>query len=369
MATIDKGILILSPFFSPNIGGVETHLDDLVKSLSQYRTYVLTYSPITTPKTPYKILEKHPHLTIVRFPYFGKNLFHTLEKYPSLDFLYLTPYLLITSFIWILLNHSKIDTIHSQGFNAAFVGNLLAKLFNKRHILSTHAVYDHISGFSQKLVIKTLKNIDHILCLSLASQKQLLGWGIDPHKTSVFHYWIDLKSFIPAKTIPHKFTVLYVGRLITKKGIRLLLKVATQIPQVEFYFIGTGPEESLIQKYASRYSNITYFGPIPNHQLPRYFQQASVLCLPSLYREGYGRVVMEAVSSGIPVIASDIGGLRESLNNKVAILIKPTVKNLIQAIQELHHHPKTYRLLRRSCRPYALAKFGPKNIKSITQYY
>ena len=51
-----KGVLILTPFFSPNIGGVETHLDNLVSNLDDkgYRIFVQTYSPLTTENTSWK---------------------------------------------------------------------------------------------------------------------------------------------------------------------------------------------------------------------------------------------------------------------------------------------------------------------------
>ena len=51
-----KGVLILTPFFSPNIGGVETHLDNLVSILDEkgYKVFVQTYSPITTENIPWK---------------------------------------------------------------------------------------------------------------------------------------------------------------------------------------------------------------------------------------------------------------------------------------------------------------------------
>jgi glycosyltransferase involved in cell wall biosynthesis len=120
MATIkQKSILLLTPFFHPNIGGVETHLSDLVSKLAQlnYQIFVQTYSPITTPGVKWKKYEKNKNIHIRRYYWFGKQLFHRIEKYPFFDFLYLTPYLLIRSFLWMLKNHKKIDTIHSHGFN------------------------------------------------------------------------------------------------------------------------------------------------------------------------------------------------------------------------------------------------------------
>ncbi len=370
MATIKKGVLILSPFFSPNLGGVETHLDDLVKELPKlYRVYVLTYSPLTTPNTKYQKYQRSPNLQIWRFPWLGHNLFHSLEKYPFFDFLYLTPYLLIRSLIWMISHHQSINIIHSHGFNAAFIGNILSKIFSKKHITSTHAVYDHIQGLSRFLVVSVLNSVDHILCLSQSSQKQLINWGITPSKTSLFRYWINLEYFKPTKFPPQKFTILYVGRLLAKKGIRLLLKLAPKFPHLDFHFVGTGPEAKTITTYSQKYPNIKFFGPIPNQQVLKYYHQSSIFCLPSLYQEGFGRVVIEATACGLPVIASNLGGLKEALTPEVAILVKPTLNNLAQAITKLSKNKKLYQSLQKNCRPYTLKNFSLKNLTLITKYY
>ena len=74
-----KGVLILTPFFSPNIGGVETHLDDLVAALAEkeYQVFVQTYSPITTKNTFWKSRESNEsYLHIRRYKWFGGNIFN-----------------------------------------------------------------------------------------------------------------------------------------------------------------------------------------------------------------------------------------------------------------------------------------------------
>lgn len=363
MASIKKNILIITPFFSPNIGGVESHLIDLIKELNQHKIHstVLTYSPLTT-NLPYLFKEKIGYCRIYRFRWFGKNLFHTLEKFPLFDFLYLTPYLLLRSLIWLSCNHKQITTIHSQGINATFIGNILAKVFHKRHITSTHAVYDHIHNLNQKIVVVILNHTDKILCLSQSSQKQLISWGVNPQKISLYRYWIDLKKFTPAKVKPKKLTFIFVGRLIKKKGIILYLKLAQKFSQYNFLVIGTGPEKNLVLKYCQQLSNLKYLGTDP------IYQQASVLLTPSLYQEGYGRVVMEAVACGLPVIASNYGGLTEALDNSVAILIKPTFKNFSRAIEEISQ-PSKYQSLQKKCRHYALNKFSSKNFDLISRHY
>lgn len=368
MASI-KGILILTPFFSPNIGGVESHLDDLVQQLNRHKikSYVLTYSPLTT-KTTYLSNEKRGLCQIIRFKWFGYQLFPKLEKYPLLDFLYITPYLLIRSFFWLLINKNKVNIIHSHGFNAAFIGIILSKIFYKKHLCSTHAVYENISGISKDITVRVLSKCDQILCLSKASISQLIKWGVKDHKISLYRYWIDLKKFTPG-TFPKEFTVLFVGRLIAKKGIKILLKSAINLPKIKFIFVGNGPLENYVLKYSNKYNNIEYLGAIPNYKLPEIYHHASIFCISSQYPEGYGRVIMEALASGLPIIGSNLGAIPEVVSSKVAILFSPTFSNFKHNISFLYNNNLKYQELQKECRPYALRHFSSKNFKSIYQYY
>ena len=161
-----KGVLILTPFFSPNIGGVETHLDNLVSNLDEkgYRIFVQTYSPLTTENTSWKKNELlGNNIQINRYRWFGKNLFHTLERYPILDFLYLTPYLFIRSLLFMITNSKKIDVIHAQGLNAGAIGVILKAIFKKRLIISLHAIYTNIDNHGLiAFLIQMILNSAHV---------------------------------------------------------------------------------------------------------------------------------------------------------------------------------------------------------------
>ena len=87
-----KSVLIISPFFSPNTGGVESHLDDLCSVLTEkgIRAYVTTYQPLTT-RGRAASREERGTVSIMRLAWFGSNLFHRLERYPFFEFIYLFP--------------------------------------------------------------------------------------------------------------------------------------------------------------------------------------------------------------------------------------------------------------------------------------
>ena len=86
--------------------------------------------------------------------------------------------------------------------------------------------------------------------------------------------------------------------------------------------------------------------------------------MPSLYEEGYGRVILEALSCGVPVIASNRGGMKEILNDSIGVLVEPTEEEIIKALRETD-----FEKLAKNCRPYAEKMFSSNNAKVIEEAY
>ncbi len=375
------GVLILTPFFSPNIGGVETHLDDLVKALDRrgYNIFVQTYSPITSDVSWQSKESYGRHVNVRRYKWFGKNLFHKLEKYPLLDFLYLTPYLLLRAFWFLVTNHKDIQIIHAQGLNAAVMGLVLRFFFPRKKLFMTfHAVYEFDPKATTPKLIKWIsERMDRSFCVSDVMYVETQSFGIQKNKLDNYRYWLDLEHFRERDRpqmkqtlqLPSTFTVLFAGRLIEKKGVRVLLEVARQLPNIHFVFIGTGPLENELNEANHKHGNIQYMGSIPNQKMPEYFAAADLLCIPSLYEEGYGRVIMEAVSCGTPVVGSNRGGITEAISPEVSNLTEPTVENIKNSILRLSKNPDEYEKLRLACRPFAETKYSEDNVEAITKWY
>jgi len=379
-----KGILVLSPFFSPNIGGVETHLDDLVRELNKtnkYKIYVHTYSPITTSGVEWKKHENIGNIYIYRYLWFGKNLFAKLEKYPVLDFLYITPYLFIRTFIWMFFNQKKIKTIHSHGFNGALIGLCLQKIFNKKHIISTHALYKNDPhSLTIRLIKFVLNNVNVVLAQSNTSKNQLISWGVNPQKIDQYRHWLDLNNFKQnsetrkkirekLKIKPNNFVVVFVGRLIAQKGARLLAKTAITLKDIKFIFIGTGPEEEYLKKISKKYKNIIFIGRVSNKEVADFYNAADIFCSPVLYEEGYSRTIMEGIACGLPVLASNYGTIPEITSPKIAILIKPTLHNLQKQLKILKSHPEKIKQFKKNCLKFAAQNYSIKNLEMITKHY
>jgi glycosyltransferase involved in cell wall biosynthesis len=123
--------------------------------------------------------------------------------------------------------------------------------------------------------------------------------------------------------------VLFVGRLDTAKGIEELLEafasLAGRRPRLRLAFVGDGPGGGHLRSKAKHLrleDRITLIGACSSQGVAQWLAAANVLALPS-YNEGYPNVVIEALSCGRPVIATNVGGILELVNEESAILIAP----------------------------------------------
>ncbi len=377
-----RGVLMITPFFSPNIGGLETHLDDLCSYLDkkEYSVDVITYQPLTT-QTKGLRTEIIGNIKIKRLSWFGHNWFYKLGPYPALELIYLFPAILSYSFYFLLKNDKKVDVIHAHGLIAAFVTWILSKFFKKRIVLSTHTFYDFKNNsVTRNFFKRILPSFDKISCLSNQSKRELIGMGMDSEKIEVYTYWVNQEIFKPLDKIEsknklnleNKFNVLFVGRLIKVKGVLELLEVARKFTEkngIIFTIVGTGPLEKEVIRESLQNKNINFSGKIENKVLPIYYNAADVLVVPSQYEEGFGRVLLEALSCGIPVIASDRGGIKESIKESVGVLIDPRPDEIYRIIKFLHEYPDELKKMAGNARRYALERFSESNAKIIENIY
>ncbi len=377
---MNKTILIISPFFSPNTGGVETHLDDLCVELSArgIEANVITYQPLTT-RARGKNFERRGSVKIRRISWYGYNLFHKLEKYPLLELIYLFPGIFIYSLLFTIRHRKRIAAIHAHGMLASFAAKILRFLFRLRIIASTHAIYNfHQKPLLSRVIRYILSSFDCILAISEQSKKELMAIGINAGKIQVYKYWVDQSIFRPLNkkeckqklVWQDKFVVLFVGRLLEIKGLRLLFQAAGLLKEnMAIAIAGDGPLEAEVKQQARVNPRIIYLGRIENKLLNAYYNAADVVIVPSLYEEAFGRIILEALSSGTPVIAAQKGGIVEALTREVSMLIEPTVENIVSSINNFHQDYELQKNLSSRAREYALEHFSKTNAQKIIDTY
>lgn len=368
-------VVQLTVHFPPNIGGVETHLSDLVTFLSKkgWHVFVLCYRPLSA-RVGWKIYEKESKVQIFRIPWLA-GLFYKLIPHPKLEFLYLSPGLFIFTPIVLLINNPQI--IHAHGLIAGFVATFWGRVFNKKIVISTHSLYSFPkSGLYKKFANFIFNKADKVLCLSNKSFVEILNLGVNRNKVIQFTYWIDLNKFTNNKEAKkmfawkEKFIVLFVGRLILEKGIDVLLEsVKTWDKGIGLVFVGTGPMESIIIKEVSKNSNIHFLGKVGQESLANVYSAADILIVPSTSEEGFGRVIMESLSCGTPVVVSNKGAIPEVIDESVGKLIDINPESIKNSVEDFFKYPLKLANLSKNARKFAERRYSEKNGESIIRAY
>lgn len=127
-----------------------------------------------------------------------------------------------------------------------------------------------------------------------------------------------------------KDQILYVGRLVELKGIIYLIRafeiVVKKYPDFKLVLVGRGPEKEKLQSYieANYIKNVFFIDTVPHENLIKYYSQSTIFVLPSIGIENSPLSIIEAMSYGIPVVASNIGGIPELIKDgKTGYLFEP----------------------------------------------
>lgn len=368
-------ILQLTVHFAPNVGGVETHLTDLVNELvkRKFDVTVLAYRPLMN-KVPWLTFETYLRLKIIRIPWFP-GFFYKFLKNPLLEFLYLLPGLFIATPYVILLTNPKI--IHAHGLVAGFVGTFWGRAFGKRVVISTHSIYHFPPrGMYRSFVKSVFERANIILTLSKQSAKEIKLLGINPKKVNVFTYWVDLKKFKPvvgAKEklkLQKKFVVLFVGRLVTEKGVYELLKACDGLNKnILVLFAGTGPAEEDVKSFAQTNQSVRYLGRVSQDDLPLYYSASDLVIVPSIHEEGFGRIILESLACGTPVVAANRGAIPEAMDESVGKLITISPLNIKRTLEYFYSDKNKLQALAKKARKFAESRYGSANTNQIIASY
>lgn len=165
----------------------------------------------------------------------------------------------------------------------------------------------------------------HFVAVSNAIKRRAVEFGLPEKSISVCNIGVDINRFSsPLQPVDQRSRkILFVGRLVEKKGCHILLEAFAQVrrklPDVELVVVGDGPlREALIEQAAELNVPVIFSGSLPISQVKQHMDQARVLCMPSITAEngdaeGLGTVLLEAQASGLPVITSAHGGAQEGI--------------------------------------------------------
>lgn len=159
--------------------------------------------------------------------------------------------------------------------------------------------------------------------------KIVKGWGVDERKIKVIYNAYapitvkDGKQTLRQKLGLNTPTIISIGRLVPWKGfvelIKILPEIHKQVQDVHLLIIGDGPDKTRLENIINDYhlqNNVILLGQLPYHQTQSYIKAADLLVLNSSY-EGLSHVLLEGMAVGVPIVATDVGGNGEVIQNGV----------------------------------------------------
>ena len=226
---------------------------------------------------------------------------------------------------------------------------------------------------------------DHIIAVSSALRKELVRWGVSPQKISVIFSGVDTEFLkrnndyvspgVQAKYRIKDRYCLFVGRLTPRKGIECLLRALVET-NITCVIVGEGPQRDDLILLANRLGikdKVIFTGYVPKSDLKELYAGASFFVFPSLADVGVTLTILEALSSGLPVIATDIPGTGEVVRDGYnGFLIPPQrdVEALRSKIQLLVENTELCKMMGMKARRTVGRKFSWRSVaeKTTTVY-
>lgn len=163
-----------------------------------------------------------------------------------------------------------------------------------------------------------LRKSDLVVPMGQFTLNLALAYGVKPDKVVVLPFPVRWADEAEVTEPPDRPTVLFVGRLEKEKGVHILLKamalVREKLPNVHLLIAGDGSYRSHLEHIAHSLGLqgiVSFLGWLKSKDLKEVYKETTVLCLPSIWEEGLGMVLVEAGLMARLVIASDIGGIRD----------------------------------------------------------
>jgi glycosyltransferase involved in cell wall biosynthesis len=234
------------------------------------------------------------------------------------------------------LTEDKYDIVHVHGHLSGF---LLSPLRSKSiFVFTAHNpnpwMVQSFSKFKQayrvwafkKIELKIAKAVDCLITVSEQLKNEFVTrFNICPKKIKVIPNGVDANFFRPniensedvllKYHLPEEY-ILFVGRLVEQKGIQFLLR-ALKGTDINLVIVGGGPLFSYLRKLCEHLKitdQVYFIGSVPIYDLRKIYSRASFLVFPSV-AEGFPLVILEAMASGLPIVASSIKGVDSIVHN------------------------------------------------------
>ncbi|KAJ8252751.1 hypothetical protein GJAV_G00205160 [Gymnothorax javanicus] len=327
-------ICMVSDFFYPNMGGVESHIYQLSQCLIErgHKVVIVTHAYGNRRGVRYLTNGLKVYYLPLQVMYNQTTVTTCFHSLPLLRCIF------VREGITVLHSHSSFSALaHDSLFHAKTMG--------LNTVFTDHSLFgfaDVSSVLTNKLLTVSLCDTSHIICVSYTSKENtVLRAALDPEIVSVIPNAVDPTDFTPdpSHRDDSKITIVVISRLVYRKGIDLLGGIIPELclkqPDLQFIIGGEGPKRIVLEEVREKYQlhdRVRLLGALEHKDVRNVLIQGHIFLNTSL-TEAFCMAIVEAASCGLQVVSTRVGGIPEVLPGELITLCDPTVSSLCQGLE------------------------------------
>jgi len=247
--------------------------------------------------------------------------------------------LVISHFLCALIHTRDCGFIHANWTLSAAVAWVINRLTNKPYVVTVQGsdIFKAASlPFVSWVTKLALRKAKRVIALSTALAEGVQSLDISPSQIEVIPNGVDVHQFVSLDFENRENIILFTGSLVHRKGVEYLIRafadLSFEFPDTKLVIIGEGPqrkEYETLSGFLGVEDKIIFLGSQTPAQVAHWMQRARLFTLPSI-EEGLGVVLLEALSSGTPIVATKVGGIPDVVVEEVGELVPPADSNALR---------------------------------------
>ncbi|XP_074550966.1 phosphatidylinositol N-acetylglucosaminyltransferase subunit A [Halichoeres trimaculatus] len=327
-------ICMVSDFFYPNMGGVESHIYQLSQCLIEkgHKVVIVTHAYGRRKGVRYLTNGLKVYYLPLQVMYNQSTATTCFHSLPLLRCVFV---------------REGITVVHAHSSFSAMAHDALfhAKTMGLNTVFTDHSLFgfaDVSSVLTNKLLTVSLCDTNHIVCVSYTSKENtVLRAALNPEIVSVIPNAVDPTDFTPdpSQSKDDTITIVVISRLVYRKGIDLLGGIIPELclkhPDVHFLIGGEGPKRIVLEEVREKYQlhdRVRLLGALEHKDVRGVLVQGHIFLNTSL-TEAFCMAIVEGASCGLQVVSTRVGGIPEVLPDDFITLCEPTVRSLCAGLE------------------------------------